>query len=104
VYDGINTLEELDGNGAVVSRYTQTIGIDEPLAEVRPGIASFYQADGLGSITSISSAAASLAQTYSFNAFGNADRSHWLGDKSVPIHWTRFRFRNGTLLQSRQIL
>ncbi len=37
---------------------------------LRSSTTSYYQADGLGSITSLSNAAGALAQTYSFDSFG----------------------------------
>ncbi|MBI3662044.1 MAG: hypothetical protein HY234_03215 [Acidobacteria bacterium] len=37
VYDGANILEETDASGAVVARYAQGLGIDEPLAMLRGG-------------------------------------------------------------------
>jgi hypothetical protein len=63
-YDGDNLVEETNAAGAVVARYEQTQNIDEPLAMLRGGTTSFYHADGLGSVTSLSNGAGSLAQTY----------------------------------------
>ena len=37
---------------------------------MRSGAPSFYDADGLGSITSLTNAAGTVAQTYTFNGFG----------------------------------
>jgi RHS repeat-associated protein len=69
-YDGDNQIEEVNSSGTVVARYTQTGNIDEPLALLRSGATSFYHADGLNSVTSLSNAAGSLAQTYTFDSFG----------------------------------
>jgi RHS repeat-associated protein len=44
--------------------------IDEPLAMVRSSTTSYYHADGLGSITSLSNGAGSLVQTYAYDSFG----------------------------------
>src|SRR5467141_2999730 len=50
VYDNYNQIEETTGAGTVVARYAQqSLNIDEPLATLRSGATSFYQADGLGS-------------------------------------------------------
>src|SRR6266436_2399926 len=46
VYDGDNLVEETNAAGAVVARYTQTNNIDEPVAMLRSGTTSYYQADG----------------------------------------------------------
>jgi Tfp pilus assembly protein FimT len=64
-YDGDNQIEEVNSSGAVVARYTQTADrLDEPVAMLRSSTTSYYHADALGSITSLSNAAGSLAQTY----------------------------------------
>jgi YD repeat-containing protein len=62
-YDGDNLIEETDSNGAVVARYTDRQNIDEPLAMLRAGATSFYEQDGLGSVTSLTNAAGAVAQT-----------------------------------------
>src|SRR6266581_9280339 len=70
-YDLDNLIEETNSSGTAVARYTQSGLIDEPLAMLRGGATSYYDADGLGSVTSLSSAAGSLAQTYTYDSFGN---------------------------------
>ena len=70
-YDGDNLVEETNATGAVVARYEQGLDIDEPLVMLRGSALSYFEADGLGSITSLSNAAGSLAQTYTFDSFGN---------------------------------
>src|SRR5437762_2961719 len=74
-YDGENLIEETNSSGAAVARYSQTQNIDEPLAMLRSGATSYYQADALGSVTSLSNAAGSLAQTYTFDSFGKQTAS-----------------------------
>jgi RHS repeat-associated protein len=68
-YDGINLVEETNSGGTAVARYSQALNIDELLAMLRSGTVSYYQADGLGSVTSLSSAAGAIANTY--DSFGN---------------------------------
>jgi RHS repeat-associated protein len=75
VYDGDNLIETLNSSGSVVARYTQTQSIDEPLDEVRSGGTNYYEADGLGSITSLTSSAGAVANTYTYDSFGNATAS-----------------------------
>jgi RHS repeat-associated protein len=72
LYDGQNVtlLDELDNDGSVVARYTQGPGIDQPLAELRTGSVSYYQQDGLGSISSLSGSAGSLSNTYTYDSYG----------------------------------
>jgi len=56
-YDSDNLIEETNSSGAVVARYSQGLNIDEPLAMLRSSTTSYYNADGLGSITSLSNGA-----------------------------------------------
>src|SRR6267378_3016966 len=74
-YDGDNLIEETNAIGGVVARYSQTQNIDEPLAMLRSGATSFYHADGLGSVTSLSNSAGALAQTYAYDSFGKQTSS-----------------------------
>ncbi len=75
LYDGRSLLQEVDQSGNVLARYTQNRRIDEPLAEVRSGTTSYYDADGLQSITSLSSSGGALANTYAYDTFGNITSS-----------------------------
>jgi len=45
-------IEETNSAGGVVARYSQGVNVDEPLAMLRSGATSFYNTDGLGSVTS----------------------------------------------------
>ena len=46
-----NIAEEMDNSGNVLTRYTQSRNVDEPLSEVRSGTTSYYEQDGLAAIT-----------------------------------------------------
>ncbi len=85
-YDGDNLVEETNSSGTAVARYSQGLNIDEPLAMLRSSTTSYYQADGLGSITSLSSGAGSLAQTYTFDSFGKQTASS--GSLTNPFQYT----------------
>src|SRR5712664_3706336 len=74
-YDGDNLIEETNSSGAAVARYSQTQNIDEPLAMLRSSATSYYHADGLGSVTSLSNSAGALAQTYGYDSFGKQTSS-----------------------------
>jgi len=74
-YDGDNLIEETNSAGTVVARYTQGLNIDEPLAMLRSSTTSYYQADGLGSLTSLSNTSGALANTYTYDSFGNLTAS-----------------------------
>jgi RHS repeat-associated protein len=75
LYDGANAIEDVDQNANVLARYEQTTNIDEPLAQLRSGATSYYQADGLGSVTSLSSSTGALANTYTYDSFGKLSAS-----------------------------
>lgn len=85
-YDGDNLIEETNSSGTVVARYSQGLNIDEPLAMLRSSTTSYYEADGLGSITSLSSGAGALAQTYTFDSFGKQTASS--GSLTNPFQYT----------------
>jgi RHS repeat-associated protein len=54
------------------------------------GTASYYQQDGLGSITSLSSSAGALAQTYAYDNFGKVTAS--TGTLTNPFQYTGHEF------------
>src|SRR6202167_3467845 len=62
LYDGMdrnaNVIEEVDNAGNVLARFTQSLDIDQPLAEYRSGTTSYYEQDGINSVTSLSNSAA----------------------------------------------
>jgi len=85
-YDGVNLIEEANSSGAAVARYSQTQNIDEPLAMLRSAATSYYHADGLGSISSLSNAAGSIANTYTYDSFGKLTAS--AGSLVNPFQYT----------------
>jgi RHS repeat-associated protein len=94
LYDGDNSLEEVDQNGNVLARYTQGLGVDEQLAQLRSGATSYYQADGLASITSLSNSAGTVAGTYAYDSFGNLTAS--TGTVANPFRYTGREFDSET--------
>ncbi|MFZ3200418.1 MAG: RHS repeat-associated core domain-containing protein [Candidatus Acidiferrales bacterium] len=74
-YDGPNLIETVNSTGGVVARYTQGQNIDEPLAESRSGTVSYYEQDGLSSVTSLTASNGSLAQSYTYDSLGNTTNS-----------------------------
>ena len=85
LYDGANTVTEVDVAGNTLAAYAQGAGIDEPLAMWRAGATSYYEADGLGSVTSLS-AGSTLSATYTYDAFGNPTAS--TGTLTNPFRYT----------------
>jgi len=94
VYDGQNLLEELDNSGNVLARYTRTQNLDQPLSELRSGTTSYYQQDGLGSVTSLSDSVGALAKTYAFDSFGKLIAS--TGTLANPFQYTGRDFDSET--------
>jgi len=85
-YDGENLIEETNSSGTVVARYTQTQDIDEPLAMLRSSATSYYNADGLGSITSLTNSSGAAAETYTYDSFGKVTASS--GSLVNPFQYT----------------
>jgi len=85
-YDGDNLIEETNSSGSVVARYTQTQNIDEPLAMLRSSATSYYNADGLGSITSLTNSSGAAAQTSTYDSFGNVTATS--GSLTNPFQYT----------------
>jgi RHS repeat-associated protein len=79
-------VEETNASGTAVAPYSQTQNIDDPLAMLRNGATSYYHADGLGSVTSLSSSAGSIANTYTYDSFGNLTAS--TGSLVNPFRYT----------------
>jgi len=71
LYDGANVVEEQIASGAVVASYAHGLGIDEPLAMQRGGNVEYFQADGLGTITSLTGSRGQLTATCGYDSFGN---------------------------------
>ena len=71
VYDNEDIIAILDGNNALTAAFTHGPGIDEPLIMTRPdGNSYYYHADGLGSITALTSETGEIAQTIKYQAYG----------------------------------
>jgi RHS repeat-associated protein len=87
VYDGADQLQEVDSAGTtVVARYTTALSIDQPLAVIRGGVTSFYELDAQGSVTSLSNSAAAVANTYTYDTFGN--QTTFTGSVVNPFRYT----------------
>jgi RHS repeat-associated protein len=75
LYDGVNMIEEVNSTGTLLARYTQNQGVDEPLAQLRSGAISYYEQDGLSSVSSLSNSSGTLINTYVYDSFGNLSTS-----------------------------
>ncbi len=74
-YDADNLVETMNATGGLVAHYTQGQNIDEPLAMQRGATTDYYEADGLGSITSLTASNGTVAQSYTYDSFGNTTNS-----------------------------
>ena len=75
LYDGPNATEQVDSSGNILARFTQGKSVDEPLAQLRSGTTSYYEQDGLGSVTSLSNSAGAIASTYTYDSYGRLTAS-----------------------------
>ena len=89
-YDGTNVTAELGAGGNLLAYYTQGAGIDEPLGITESGGTSYYHADGLGSITSLTGGSGQLANSYVYDSFGNLTAS--TGTVTNPFQYTGREF------------
>jgi RHS repeat-associated protein len=94
LYDGVKLLERLQQNGTILSSFTNTLNIDEPLAETISGTTSYYEQDGLSSVTSLSNNAGALANTYTYDSFGKLTASS--GTTANPFRYTGREFDTET--------
>ena len=92
LYDGQweNVIEEVDNSGNLLARYAQEMGLDFPLSEFRSSAASYYEQDGVNSVTSLSNPAGALANTYTSDAFGKLTAS--TGTLANPFQYTAREF------------
>jgi RHS repeat-associated protein len=95
-YDGDNLIEETNAAGTAAARYIQTQNIDEPLAILRGTTTDFYEADGLGSVTSLTNSSGASAETYTYDSFGNLTAS--TGSLTNSLRYTGREFDSETNL------
>lgn len=95
LYDGANLIEEVDNNGNILARYTQlSRELDQPLAMLRSSATTFYEQDGLLSVTSLSGQSGTLANTYNYDSFGKLIAS--TGTITNPFQYTGREFDSET--------
>jgi RHS repeat-associated protein len=110
LYDGNNLIETVNSAGGLVARYAQGQNIDEPLAESRSGTVSYYEQDNVGSVTSLTTANGAIAQTYTYDSFGNVTTSsgsltnffRYTGrelDTETNLYYYRARYYDATIGQ-----
>jgi len=90
LYDGANSIEDVDQSGNVLARYTRATNIDEPLSEFRSGATSYYEQDGLGSVVSLTNSSGAVAQTYTYDSYGKI--TAFTGTITNPFQYTAREF------------
>jgi RHS repeat-associated protein len=96
LYDGNNIIDELNATGVVQERYTYGPGTDEPLVGQRQPKIFYYEADGLGSVTSLTDPTGAVAATYTYNSFGFLTSS--TGSATNWFRYTARQFDSETAL------
>ena len=87
---GASVIGEIDNSGNILGRYTQGQGIDEPLAQLLSGTASYFQQDAVSSVTSLSNSTGVLANTYAYDSYGKLTASS--GTVTNPFQFTAREF------------
>jgi len=86
VFDGANLIEEGDASGSLISRYVFDVDVDAPLATYRGGTWEFYQADGLGSVTSLSSSLGILGDSFILRFLRQRYSYHWRVHSAIQVY------------------
>jgi RHS repeat-associated protein len=90
LYDRSDVLETVNPNGTVLARHVDGPSIDEPLSELVSGVTSYYEQDGLGSVSSLSNSSGALANTYTYDSYGKLTAS--TGTIANPFQYTGREF------------
>ena len=92
-YDGVQVIAEYDASDTLLRKYIYGPGIDKPIAMTSTGGTYYYAFDGLGSVVVLSDSVGSLAETYSYDVFGQPNSPSSLGN---PYLFTGRRFDDET--------
>ncbi|OGP66411.1 MAG: hypothetical protein A2W27_02845 [Deltaproteobacteria bacterium RBG_16_44_11] len=90
VYDEQNIIAEYNENNKLIASYVHGPNIDEPLSAEIHNDWIYYHADGLGSITALTSHMGHAVQRYEYDSFGNMkSHPHWI---TQPYTYTAREF------------
>jgi RHS repeat-associated protein len=70
VYDGTDIVTEVNSAGTTISRFIQSLGTDEHLADRQDGQWFYYEQDALGNVTSLTDNTGTVAAGYTYSSFG----------------------------------
>jgi RHS repeat-associated protein len=71
VYDGVDVLRDLDGNGNTIADYLGGPGVDNKLRQTSGGAASYFLTDHLGSTRALTDPSGNITENLSHDSFGN---------------------------------
>jgi RHS repeat-associated protein len=71
VYDGVDAVRDLDGNGNTVADYPNGPGIDNKLRETSRSSASCFLTDHLGATRALTDANGNIISSLAYDSFGN---------------------------------
>jgi RHS repeat-associated protein len=80
-----NVVAEYDSTGIRQARYTQGLGVDQPVEQVRAGSYYTYQRDGLGSTSKVTDAGQATVNAYAYSPWGDTSSS---GSLANPFQYT----------------
>jgi len=86
LYDGENIIEEVDTSGNLLARYTHEPRWDGPLSMLRGGTTSYYEQDGLNSVSSLTNSSGAVAAAYTYDSYGKLIAS--TGTLTNPFRYT----------------
>ncbi len=96
LYDGKNVIQEVDQSGGTFVKYLQSPGVDEPLTQLRSSTVSYYQQDGLGSVTSLTDSNGGVANTYTYDDYGKLVTSTGMIVNTIRYSGREFDTETGT--------
>ena len=86
LYDGDQIIAEYDSSDTMTAKYVYGAGIDEMIEKIGTvpggGLSHFfYHYDGLGSVTNLTDSTGTVAESYSYDAFGKPATTFSIGNR-----------------------
>ena len=107
LYDGDQLIADTTSTGSITQLYLYGPGLDEPLLMTRGSQRYFYLADGLGSITALTSLSGQTVESYTYDVYGRPLQPSTLGnrfrftgreyDAETQLYYYRARYYHPTL-------
>lgn len=71
VYDGVDVVRDLDGNGNTIADYLNGPGVDNKLRQTAGGTVFYFVADHLGTLRALADTSGSIVSDLSYDSYGN---------------------------------